>query len=66
MRHSLVAFAAGLASWAAIAVGAVAQDLPQTTIRFIGNTSSSYIWSEAEKTFIEKTFPEASRGRVKI
>ena len=32
----------------------------------MGNTSSSYIWTEAEKTFIEKTFPEASRGRVKI
>ncbi len=66
MRKTLVAIAAGLASLAAGQIAATAQDLPQTTIRFIGNTSSSYIWTEAEKTFIDKTFPEASKGRVKI
>jgi hypothetical protein len=66
MRNSLVALAAGIVGWAGAAIGAAAQDLPQTTIRFVGNTSSSYIWTEAEKTFIDKTFPEASKGRVKI
>lgn len=66
MHHSLTALAAGIAGLCATAFGAAAQDLPQATIRFVGNTSSSYIWTEAEKTFIEKTFPEASRGRVKI
>ena len=40
--------------------------LRASPIRFIGNTSSTYIWSEAERNFIEKTVPEASKGRVKI
>ena len=55
-----------LACTACMTVSISAQDLPQTTIRFIGNTRSTYIWSEAERNFIEKTVPEASKGRVKI
>ena len=56
----------GAVALAAVAATAVAQDLPQTTIRFIGNTSSSYIWTEAEKTFIGRTVPDAGKGRVRI
>ena len=63
MWNRVLSSAAAIVALAGIAG---AQDLPQTTIRFIGNTSNTYVWSEAERNFIEKTVPEASKGRVKI
>lgn len=66
IKHRLVALAAGAFTALAGAWNAAAQDLPRTTIRYVGNTSSSYVWTEAERNFIERTVPEASRGTMRV
>lgn len=64
MHRSLIALSA--AAVALLPPSAGAQDLPQTTISFIGNTSNSYVWFDAEKAFVERTVPGASNGRIRI
>jgi TRAP-type transport system periplasmic protein len=66
MRQGWIGGGVAATVLAVMAQGAVADELPQTVIQFVGNSSNSYIWFEAERDFIEKTVPEASGGRVTI
>ncbi len=49
---------------AAVHLGAVAAELPETHFKVVGGGSHNYTFGAVEKPFWEKTLPEASNGRV--
>lgn len=48
------------------ALPAVAADLPRTTLKVVGATSTLSVWSDLEKDWYEKKIPAASKGAVTI
>jgi len=46
--------------------GASAEQLPEVSLRAIGNTSTLYTWTDVEKPFYETSLTAASGGRIHI
>ena len=66
MRNAIAAFSTAALLSAGIAGAAGAADLPETTIKVVGNYSTVIQTKNVEKPFWTKTIGEKSKGKIKV
>ena len=66
MRNAIAAFSTAAMLSAGVAYTAGAADLPETTIKVVGNYSTVIQTKNVEKPFWTKTIGEKSNGKIKV